>query len=88
MAWDKKSYDADYYKKNIFCKRLPFNRSIPEGQRNKKIAVMEIVVKQQPAAFFPGFLIPVDLTFPGNLIPDRSRLRIIRPGRIKMEDLL
>ena len=30
MAWDKKSYDAEYYKKNIFCKRIPFNRSVPE----------------------------------------------------------
>lgn len=30
MAWDKKSYDAKYIKENIFCKRLPFNKSIPE----------------------------------------------------------
>ena len=45
MAWDKKSYDADYYKKNIFCKRLPFNRSIPEDME-----LLEFLDRQQPNA--------------------------------------
>ncbi len=45
MAWDKKSYDAEYYKKNIFCKRLPFNRSIPEDME-----LLKFLDRQQPNA--------------------------------------
>ena len=42
---DKKTYDAEYYKKNIFCKRLPFNRSIPED-----MDLLEFLEKQKPNA--------------------------------------
>lgn len=45
MAFDKKSYDAEYYKKNIFCKRLPFNRSNPED-----MAILDFLERQQPNA--------------------------------------
>ena len=44
-GFDKKTYDAEYYRKNIFCKRLPFNRSIPEDME-----LLDFLEQQQPNA--------------------------------------
>ena len=30
MPFDKKAYDQDYNQKNVFVKRLPFNRNNPD----------------------------------------------------------
>lgn len=56
MAWDKKSYDAEYYRKNIFCKRLPFNRSIPEDEE-----LLDFVNKQENFTAYIKDLIRKDM---------------------------
>lgn len=30
MAFDKKEYDAEYHRRFIFQKKIPFNRNLPE----------------------------------------------------------
>ena len=80
MAWDKKSYDAEYYKKNIFCKRLPFNRSIPEDME-----LLKFLDRQQPnATQYLKQLIRKDMerqrTETADPPPDRIALILVNGG--------
>lgn len=80
MAWDKKSYDAEYYKKNIFCKRLPFNRSIPEDME-----LLDFLERQQPnATQYLKQLIRKDMerqrTETADPPPDRIALVLVNGG--------
>ena len=79
MAWDKKKYDAEYYKQNIFCKRLPFNRSVPEDAE-----LLDFVNRQDNFTAYIKDLIRKDMerqrTETADPPPDRIALVLVNGG--------